>query len=128
MAAAMKKTDAPDDGAMRGISPAADMNDPHWRIDEQERRLGAIEEALTPEMVAAVVAGAVAALKAQMQTETQALLKAVTQDRAGDGELIAAVKELVQTLRAPITRVSTINLPSGPVSMTVNESRSGAAN
>jgi hypothetical protein len=106
----------------------------HFRIDEHERRLSGIESALKPEVVSALVHGAMAALAGEMQnnlnSQMQQLVKVVREDVATDKgvieevrKLVGAVGELVRVLKAPVTRTSTVHLPSGPVSMTATERR-----
>jgi hypothetical protein len=106
------------------------IEDAHFRIDEHERKLESIGKALTPETVAALVQGAVAALQATTDAKLERILTAQTDDAAADKEvaakisaLIGKIDELIATLRSPITRTATISLPSGPANMTVRESR-----
>lgn len=110
--------------------PPPDPNDLDWRLDEHERQLHQIEEGLKPEHVAAIAQGAVAALHLSMQAETEKLLKAVREDVHTDQEVVAAMRELcadikslILCLGAPVTRRSTMDLPSGPVTVTTTETR-----
>lgn len=66
----------------------------HWRIDELERTLAAIPERI----------------------KLEELLTA-------NAELLGAIRELVEVLRAPTVRTGTMNLPSGMVSVTTREQR-----
>lgn len=104
--------------------------DAQFRMDEHERRIDAIGKALTPETVAALVQGAVAALQATTDGKLQQILSAQKEDVAADKEvaasihqLIGKIDELISTLRAPVTRTATIALPSGPATMQVKETR-----
>jgi hypothetical protein len=95
----------------------------HFRIDDIERSLTSVHAAIKPEVIAALVQGVVSTLEIKMQGETERLLKAVREDVTTDQEIIKELRELVAVLKAPITRTSTIELPTGPVSMTVTEHR-----
>ena len=44
-------------------------------------------------------------------------------DTEEDKALLTEIRELIRTLRTPTTRTATLELPSGPASMTVRESR-----
>jgi hypothetical protein len=72
----------------------------HFRLDEHERQLHEIGKNLTPEAVAGVVHGAVAALHVTMQAETEKLLKAVREDVETDKSVVAAIGELCTDLKA----------------------------
>lgn len=112
------------EAAARRVAPAAiDPENLHFRLDEHERVLDQIGQAIKPECIAALVQGAVAALHSSMQAETEKLLKAVREDVQTDKDVVAAVKELVECLRRPVTRVTTLDLPSGPVTIRTTESR-----
>lgn len=97
--------------------------DLHFRLDEHERVLDQIGQAIKPECIAAVVQGAVAALHASMQAQTEKLLSAVREDVQTDKDVVAAVCELIETMKRPVRRTTTLNLPSGPVTVTTEESR-----
>jgi hypothetical protein len=78
--------------------------DAHWRLDEHQRQLDAMKAQMSPEHIAGVAHGAVAALHMSMQAETEKLLKAVREDVDTDkavvhaiGELVAAIRELIAT-------------------------------
>lgn len=43
--------------------------------------------------------------------------------KASNAALTEALRDLIKVMSAPVTRESTIRLPSGPVSMTVKESK-----
>ena len=119
--------------AQASTAPAGGVVDEeaHFRIDEIERQQAEFAEAIDPNLIAGVVRGAVAAMHADteskvsgmMQAQTERLLEAVNKDAALDREVIASIRELIDTLKQPVTRTTTINLPSGPVTMTLHEKR-----
>lgn len=71
----------------------------HFRLDEHERQLHEMGQNLTPDKVAAVVHGAVAALHVTMQAETEKLLKAVREDVETDKSVVGAIGTLVTEMR-----------------------------
>lgn len=99
------------------------VEEAHFRLDEHERKLDAIGKALTPETVAALVHGAVAAVEVSMKARFDELLEALHEDSKSDREVVGALRELIETLRMPTTRTAHLDLPSGPATMTVRESR-----
>jgi hypothetical protein len=58
-----------------------------------------------------------------VQRETDRVLEALAQDVRTDREVATAIRELVQTLRAPVQRTCTLHLSTGPVTVTVHEQR-----
>lgn len=106
----------------------------HFRIDELERRLA---ELPTTEHISGVAAGAAAVTLAQIKAELETIKTRQKEDIDLDRELIesnlqaqrsnqdlcAALKELCEHLRKPTTREISAQLPSGRVTMTVNETR-----
>jgi hypothetical protein len=105
----------------------------HFRIDEHERKLREVEKigAGIPDMVN----GGVAALHAGMKAEVAQILANQAKDIQTDTAVVERLDRLcecierqcekldalIAVLGAPCTRESTINLPSGPVHMTVRE-------
>lgn len=79
--------------------PAKDAQDLHFRLDEHERQLHEMGKTLTPEAVAGVVHGAVAALHVSMQAQTEKLLTAVREDVQTDKSVVAAIATLVTEMR-----------------------------
>ena len=57
----------------------------------------------------------------QLRTELAQLRTELKADRASRTELTKTLHELIEALGRPKTRESVINLPSGPVKMTVKE-------
>jgi hypothetical protein len=106
----------------------------HFRIDELERKLTTMP---TTEGIAGVAAGAAAVTLAQIKAELETIKTRQEADIALDREVIqsnldvqrsnvelcAALKELCEHLCKPTTREISAQLPSGRVTMTVNETR-----
>lgn len=111
----------------QGAPPGPVDEEAHFRIDEQARRLQQLEQATSPEVVAAIVTGVVTAVQAQMRSEGERIMKAVNAGSEGERAVVAALRELIDTLRTPVERTSTINLPSGQVTMKIDERRGAAA-
>lgn len=111
--------------APKGVAAPKGPADPdaHFRLDEHERLLSELGKNLSPEVVAGVVHGAVSALHVTMQADTEKLLKAVREDMQTDRDVVAAVRELITVLKTPVTRTTTLQLPSGPVTVTTTETR-----
>ncbi|MGB9331492.1 MAG: hypothetical protein WCB10_12055 [Steroidobacteraceae bacterium] len=72
----------------------AEVEQLHYRLDEVVREFAALRRMLGPD------------------------------HQANGYEMAGAVRDLVEQLKRPTKRNSTINLPSGPVHMTVTETRS----
>jgi uncharacterized protein (DUF342 family) len=108
----------------------------HFRIDEHEREIQGIKRAHGE--IPAMVRGGVEALHASFESQIGKLIASQKEDVDTDrevvekledlteriAELCADIKALVKVLQAPTTRTATLQLPSGPASMTVKESRS----
>jgi hypothetical protein len=62
-------------------------------------------------------------ISTSLQKETERLLVAMQEDVQTDREIVVAIRELVQALRAPIQRTCTLHLSTGPVAITVHEQR-----
>lgn len=113
------------------MKPKADpLEEAQFRMDEHERRLDGIEKSTSPDTVVPFVTGAVAALEGRMQAKhmelldlMQKILTATAADGEADRALTQAVRELIDTLKAPVTRTASISLPSGPAVMKVQETR-----
>ena len=69
---------------------------------------------MTPETPAVLLHEVLTAVEAKLHSEFAAM-------RASNAELAGVLRDLVTVLSAPVTRESVINLPSGPVKMTVKE-------
>jgi hypothetical protein len=85
----------------------------HFRIDELVRENAELKRQVSVEHIAGVAHGAAADY--------------LDRNKVGNTALIAKMEELIATMQMllePTTRTSTINLPSGPVTMVVNERRS----
>jgi hypothetical protein len=109
--------------------PKDPMEEAHFRMDDHERRMGALEEATKPEHVAAVVGGAAAAVHGSMQAKFDSLLATMREDVktdaevskgikdliASNSEVVGAIKELIQAMSASRTRTVTAHLPTGPL-------------
>jgi hypothetical protein len=102
----------------------------HFRVDEHERRFRELDG--IKQQIPGMVEGGVAALRASMKSEFLEALQEVMKNQARDiqtdtqvieelREVCACLRELCKVMAAPCTRESTINLPSGPVHMTVRE-------
>jgi hypothetical protein len=106
----------------------------HFRIDEMERKLAAMP---TTDGISGIAAGAAAVTLSQIKAELSAIKMRQEADIALDREVVesnlqvqrsnlelcAALKELCQHLCKPTVREISAQLPSGPVRMTVNETR-----
>lgn len=110
------------------IDGAQMIEDAHWRMDEHERALDEIKRGLSPEVVAAIVQGAVSVLHTKLMetvqqkyTDMEKLLEGFRGEVSDNKELACAVRELVAKL-GPKTKTATLNLPSGPVTVTIQES------
>lgn len=84
-------------------APKDPAEEAHFRLDEHERKLGELGKTLTPEVIAGVVHGAVAALHVTMQAETEKLLKAVREDVETDKSVVAAIGQLCTQIAALVT-------------------------
>lgn len=108
------------------------IEEAHFRIDEHERKLSEIGK--IAEGIPALIHGGVATLQAGMDAAMDSKLAKLIAAQAQDVEtdravverldrLIEKISALIEVMRAPTTRAATINLPSGPVTMTVREAR-----
>ena len=102
----------------------------HFRIDEHERQIGSMKETLSPVAIAAMVRGALAEQQLSLEAKLERIIAAQAKDMETDKAVVGKITELCEELKAltvallsPMTRTSTINLPSGPVTMTVKEQR-----
>jgi hypothetical protein len=114
----------------------------HFRVDEHERALQEIRK--IGDSIPALVDGGVAALHASMKAELAQILAGQAADVASDKEvaqsnrevaetnkalakqmqdLCARIDTLVRALCTPTKRTAVLELPSGPATMTVRESR-----
>jgi len=94
--------------------------DAHFRIDELERKMAAVPNS---DHIAGVVSGAVNAKIEEMRKDIAEFKAGVEGRVQSANELTLALKELVETLKTPVERTSTVHLPSGPVSLTTHEHR-----
>jgi hypothetical protein len=85
----------------------------HARLDDHERRAGRLEGQLTDETLGGRIHGQVMAAVEKTPREG-ALLVALH-------SLTAQLVALVEELRMPRERTATLNLPTGPATMTVHE-------
>jgi hypothetical protein len=123
--------------ALKGVPKKRDpAEEAHWRLDEHERKL----EEVKPEKLAAMLQGAVEALHARHQVDTERLISSVKEDVESDravvkkldaltvqlAELCRDLKALVAALSRPTVRSATVDLPSGRATMTVHEKRQDA--
>ena len=99
----------------------------HWRIDEIERRL---TEVPSTEVISGIAAGASAVTMHQLEARLKAIEAKQDEDMALDRQVIESNQKLAQALTAmceqmckPTTREITAQLPSGPVTMRVQETR-----
>jgi len=99
----------------------------HWLINEMERKIAGMP---TTEGIAGIAAGAAAVTLAQIKAELETIKTRQAEDIALDREVIqsnlelrAAMKELCESLCKPTVREISAQLPSGRVTMTVNETR-----
>ena len=99
------------------------LEDAQFRMDDHERKLGEIERALSPEVIAALVHGAVAACSAQSEQQLAKILSNQAKDIDTDERVVAKLEELIALLSRPETSTCRLELPSGPVTMTVTKRR-----
>ncbi len=79
---------------------AGGIEDAHFRIDEHERRLAALEEGQNPAHVSGLVTGAMHALHGSMERELQKVLANQAADVEADRAVAKALLALVEELRA----------------------------
>ena len=74
----------------------------HFRIDEHERRLTALEgnPTTSPDHIAGLVSGAAAAVHGSLQAELAKVLAAQARDQDTDRAVVEAIRELVEELKA----------------------------
>lgn len=99
----------------------------HFRIDEMERRMASVP---STEHIAGIAGGAVSVMLEEIRRELGELRAEKSEDVKADRELtrsnqelVGKIGELIEAMKAPKVRTSTVNLPSGPVTMTTKESR-----
>jgi hypothetical protein len=96
----------------------------HFRIDEMERKfatippMDSIQAAFT-----GMLAMALEEMRRVVEKGTATQPTAAVADIQADKELTVAVRELIACLKGPNSRTVIAQLPSGPVSMTINETR-----
>jgi hypothetical protein len=93
-----------------------DIEQAHFRIDELSRQNTELRKWADPAHLAGVAHGAVMEVHNKFPKDAASLILAIYENTA-------AVQALVKVLSAPVTRESTINLPSGPVHMSVRETK-----
>ena len=130
----------------------AGLEEAHFRIDELVRKLEKLEAMLpTADTVVTIATGAVAALGETVQRRIDDHTRSMEKEREGDRELAQAVRDLIRVIseqrtaaeadtradmelservrgltemmERPSKRTATVNLPSGAVSVTVEERR-----
>jgi hypothetical protein len=106
------------------------VEDAHFRIDEHERKFAGLQDMASK--IPGMVEGGVGVMRASLKSE---FMEALAKDVETDTRVIERLDKLIETneklaveLRAvamalgrECTRESVINLPSGPVTMTVRE-------
>lgn len=93
------------------------IDEAHWRLDELVRQNHELKRWADPAHLAGVAHGAVMEVHNKLPKDAAALIAAMH-------EQTAAINRLVEILSTPTVRTATINLPSGPASMEVQERRS----
>lgn len=88
----------------KGVPPPDE--EAHFRIDEHDRKLGAIEKSLSPEAIANLVKGAAAVMYGEMQTQTDRLVKSLREDLEADKAVVRKVSDLVGELRELVKTMS----------------------
>ena|SRR5882762_9256360 len=97
--------------------PKADpVEEAHFRIDEILRELIEFRRWASPDHLAGIAHGAVMEVHNRFPKDAASLVAALH-------ESTAALNRLIEILSTPTVREATINLPSGPATMTVSESR-----
>jgi hypothetical protein len=81
------------------MAPQNTDEEAHWRLDEHQRQIDELKKHISPEHIAGLAHGAVAALHVSMQAETEKLLKAVREDVDTDRSVVAAIGELVAVIK-----------------------------
>ena len=99
----------------------------HWRIDEIERRL---TEVPSTEGIAGIAGGAVSVMLSEIRRELAEIKSKQTADVDLDRQVVESnrltqecIRELIEQLKKPTSREITAQLPSGPVTMRVQETR-----
>ena len=95
----------------------------HFRIDDIERVLKSVADATRPEVLTALVTGAMTALHASVEERTSKIIEAQREDIDTDRAVVEKLEQLIATLKAPIQRTLTLKLPSGDVQVAVTETR-----
>jgi hypothetical protein len=99
------------------------IEDVHFRIDEAERKIAEISTATNPKMLENMLRGFLAALQAEGKAEKEADRAEREALRRDNESLRGEIRELRELLMKPTTRIGTVELPSGPVTMTITEKR-----
>ena len=104
-----------------------DLEDLHFRLDEHERQLAGLP---STEAIAGIAGGAVSVMLAEIKRELAEIKTRQTEDIALDREVVESNRKLAEALTAmcaqmckPTSREITAQLPSGPVTMRVQEMR-----
>jgi hypothetical protein len=100
--------------------PKDPLEDVHFRLDELHRMLAAQP---STDHIAGIAAGVTAAALERIEAQLVAMKTATDEDVRTDREIIQSVRDLIEQLKKPVTRTTTVNLPSGPVTMTTTEKR-----
>jgi hypothetical protein len=99
----------------------------HWRIDEIERSLSSVPSTDMITGIASGVAGLaiqeikrdIAEIKAKQESDVELDRQVVESNRLTQ----ECIRELIEQLKKPTSREITAQLPSGPVTMLVQETR-----
>jgi hypothetical protein len=106
------------------MAPKRDaIEEAHFRIDELVRENAELRRRTTSEFAAGIAHGAVKEFQNKYPNDPGSVVAALLELAAAQRENTAAQRELIAIMSAPSTRESTINLPSGPVHMTVHEKK-----
>ncbi len=110
------------------------LEDAHFRLDDNERSIAQLKKLSSPEARAGELSGAAAMIHASVDEK---IAKATQRDAEADARVAQLLEKLIEcmyeqgermdrlieVLLTPSTRVSTVELPSGPVSMRTTETR-----
>ena len=96
------------------------LEEVHFRLDELHRMFASQP---TADHIAGIASGVCAAALERIQMQLMQMQAATDEDVKTDREIIQSVRELIEQMKKPVTRTTTVNLPSGPVTMTTTEKR-----
>jgi hypothetical protein len=92
------------------------VEEAHFRIDELVRENTKLKQMVSVEHITGVAHGAAADYADRLQVGNSAVVAKIEL-------LVEEIRQLIATLSTPAVRTATLELPSGPATMTVTEKR-----